>query len=593
MCLAAYLKNRDYLKSDNQLDSLRLARIQLPVQQSDFAGRLRRGAFRHDVPGALGMGHGPKISVGAPFFNHVNIPIGMMLLFLTGVGPLLAWRKTSLDSLRRISDGRCGGLVAGAIAWRWAARILRLAVRDSFGLRDAHNSLGVLSRRESDLRAHGDKHLSSAAQLTMRNTRRYGGYVVHFGIVLVFIGISGQAFNQDKQMEMTAGSQMKIGPYTLVLQTFDSTPGPITPPSASPSKSIKTARSVMMLYPKRRFYPPNQESGTMVAIYSTLREDLYVVYAGPNPDTNQPGDSRLSESAGEMDLVRRSGRGARHDSRADAESAGGHGAFDATAGASAPVLGGAQPAQVPIPRDRNCRMVMTNRRRLALICAACFGIASALGSAARGRAADRSRQGARHEVDVHVRLRSGSGAVQSHQLPVFRPMLKELDAHIANGEADDLVVQDFVQEYGEQVLTAPPTKGFNRIAWYIPASRSRSGLGIVITLIRCGGSGTWRASRRHRARRLFRTSRLPTFAMSRDAREASRSRDGGLKIMLSYPHLGDLPDTVIFRPPSSSLWRWSFLFSRIEPDPGIPRRTARSSISFSTAATRSTIICAT
>jgi cytochrome c-type biogenesis protein CcmH/NrfF len=63
-------------------------------------------------------------------------------------------------------------------------------------------------------------------------------------------------------------------------------------------------------------------------------------------------------------------------------------------------------------------------------------------------------------------------------------MLKELDAHVAKGESDDLIVQDFVQEYGEKVLSAPPTKGFNSIAWYIPGVAFAIGLGIVVTLIR-------------------------------------------------------------------------------------------------------------
>jgi len=63
-------------------------------------------------------------------------------------------------------------------------------------------------------------------------------------------------------------------------------------------------------------------------------------------------------------------------------------------------------------------------------------------------------------------------------------MLKELDAHVAKGEADDLIIQDFVQEYGEKVLSAPPAKGFNSIAWYIPGVAFAIGLGIVITLIR-------------------------------------------------------------------------------------------------------------
>ncbi|HEX4643639.1 MAG TPA: cytochrome c-type biogenesis CcmF C-terminal domain-containing protein, partial [Candidatus Acidoferrales bacterium] len=119
-------------------------------------------------------------------------------------------------------------------------------------------------------------------------TRRYGGYVVHFGMVLVFIGISGQAFNKDKQMDMSAGSSMGLGPYTLYLQNYDSTSAANYSAERATIDVEKDGRSVMMLYPTRRFYPSNQESGTMVAIASTLREDLYVVYAGTNPDTNLP-----------------------------------------------------------------------------------------------------------------------------------------------------------------------------------------------------------------------------------------------------------------------------------------------------------------
>ena len=63
-------------------------------------------------------------------------------------------------------------------------------------------------------------------------------------------------------------------------------------------------------------------------------------------------------------------------------------------------------------------------------------------------------------------------------------MLKELDQHVAAGEADDLIIQDFVQEYGEKVLSSPPSTGFNSIAWYIPGVAFALGLGIVVTLIR-------------------------------------------------------------------------------------------------------------
>ena len=105
VCLVAYWRNRDYLRSDNQLDSL-VSRessflfnnlILLVACVAVISGTL--------FPVLSEWVRGTKISVGAPFFNKVNLPIAMFLLFLTGVGPLLAWRKTSMDSLRRNFGG--------------------------------------------------------------------------------------------------------------------------------------------------------------------------------------------------------------------------------------------------------------------------------------------------------------------------------------------------------------------------------------------------------------------------------------------------------------------------------------------------------
>jgi cytochrome c-type biogenesis protein CcmF len=290
VCIAAWFKNRDYLRSDNQLDSM-LSRessflfnnlILLVACVAVLAGTL--------FPVLSEAVRGSKISVGPPFFNRVNIPIAMFLLFLTGVGPLLAWRKTSIESLKK-NFGRpvSGGFVAAGIA-------VALGLRDFYVtlclLLSVFVTLTILSEFYRGARViaarTGANLLSAAGQLTMRNTRRYGGYVVHFGMVLVFIGISGQAFNQDKQMDMSAGSVLNLGPYRLYLQNYDSTTEPNYTAERATIDVEKNGRSVMMLYPTRRFYPSNQESGTMVAIASTLREDLYVVYAGTNPDTNLP-----------------------------------------------------------------------------------------------------------------------------------------------------------------------------------------------------------------------------------------------------------------------------------------------------------------
>ena len=133
-----------------------------------------------------------------------------------------------------------------------------------------------------------DGFLRAVEHLTMRNTRRYGGYIVHFGIVLIFIGLAGAAFNQDKQMEMTPGTSMELGRYTILLQTFTQRPGPNYIAERATIEVLRDGKSVMLLYPERRRYNPSGMTGTMVSIYSTLREDLYVVYAGPSPETGQP-----------------------------------------------------------------------------------------------------------------------------------------------------------------------------------------------------------------------------------------------------------------------------------------------------------------
>ncbi len=127
-------------------------------------------------------------------------PIALFLLLLTGVGPLLAWRKTSFDALRRnFAWPLAGGIVAGVVGvYFWLSRCLLADLPDSRRVRDADDCLGIFPRRARDLRARRLEIFTAVGELTMRNTRRYGGYVVHFGMVLIFIGIAGTPFNQRR-----------------------------------------------------------------------------------------------------------------------------------------------------------------------------------------------------------------------------------------------------------------------------------------------------------------------------------------------------------------------------------------------------------
>jgi cytochrome c-type biogenesis protein CcmF len=108
-------------------------------------------------------------------------------------------------------------------------------------------------------------------------------------MVLIFIGLAGSAFNTDVQRPMNLGESMKLGPYTLILQSADSKAEKNYTAQRMIVEVLKDNKQLMMLYPEKRQFQGNEQgSGTMVAIYSTLREDVYVVFAGMDQDTNLP-----------------------------------------------------------------------------------------------------------------------------------------------------------------------------------------------------------------------------------------------------------------------------------------------------------------
>ena len=290
ICLFAYFKNRDYLKSENQLDSM-VSRessflfnnlVLLVACIAILSGTL--------FPVFSEWFTGSRISVGAPFFNKVNIPLGLLLLFLTGVGPLLAWRKTSGESLRRnflwpsiigITGGVAAIILGARDFYAMVCFLLSTFVAATIAV-EYYRGARVIRARS------GLNWLSSAMELTLRNTRRYGGYIVHFGMVMIFVGLAGQAFNKEVQKEIGIGGTVKIGPYELLLQALDQKQEKNYVAERMIVEVMKDHKPVMILFPERRNFPTNQESGTMVAIYSTLREDLYVVYAGVNQGSDVP-----------------------------------------------------------------------------------------------------------------------------------------------------------------------------------------------------------------------------------------------------------------------------------------------------------------
>ena len=290
VCFWSYWLNRDYLRSDNTLDSLVSRESSFLFNNLILLAACFAVLWGTLFPVLSEWVVGNKISVGPPFFNKVNVPIALFLLLLTGVGPLLAWRKTSFDALRRnfawpVIIGVLSGIVAFAFGWReiYSLICLILCVFVTLSIAsEFYRGARVIAARD------GSNILTAIGDLTMRNTRRYGGYVVHFGMVLIFIGIAGSAFNKDVQMEMAPGQSLAIGPYTILCQNFDRVANNNFESERATLEIFRNGRSEMMLYPERRFFLASEVTETMVAVQSKPLHDLYVVYAGRSPESGKP-----------------------------------------------------------------------------------------------------------------------------------------------------------------------------------------------------------------------------------------------------------------------------------------------------------------
>src|SRR6185503_901879 len=159
---------------------------------------------------------GEKITVGPPFFNKVNVPLGILLLALTGIGPLIAWRKASSSNLRRqflfpVGLGAVVGIVLGVVGVRdffvlvslsLAGFVLGTLLQEFYrGTRARHNM-------------YQESYPYALVRLIGRNRRRYGGYIVHLGILTYFVAFAGYAFKVDKEATLKPGESVTVrSPY--------------------------------------------------------------------------------------------------------------------------------------------------------------------------------------------------------------------------------------------------------------------------------------------------------------------------------------------------------------------------------------------
>jgi cytochrome c-type biogenesis protein CcmF len=225
---------------------------------------------------------GQRLTVGPPFFNKWMLPIGLILLFLTGVGPLLAWRKSTVSNLRyQFLWPGLFAVVVGAGLWALGLRVW------TSGLCFALSAfvVGTISQefwRGARVRqgATGTDVFTAMIGLVAKSHRRYGGYVVHLGIVLMFLGFAGEGYKQEEQLLLQPGQQTTVGAFTVrhdaVRISRDAQKQMIT----GHVTVFENGKEIGAMYPAKWYFNKREdEPTTEVAIKRGVWEDLYIVMA--------------------------------------------------------------------------------------------------------------------------------------------------------------------------------------------------------------------------------------------------------------------------------------------------------------------------
>jgi len=222
---------------------------------------------------------GVKVSVGAPFFNHVNIPLFLSLIFLMGVGPLIAWRRASWENLRR---NFLWPVVLGIVA---AAVVFALGVRSTLAVLVFALTAFVATTITVDLvratgarRAMGEGAVRALGGLLVRHNRRYGGFGVHLGILIIMLGVMGsQAWSVQTETTLKRGEHVELAGYKArfeeLRESRESNHFKVTA-----RFSVSNGRaSATVLEPAKKFYKREQAPIAYVDYRLGFVEDLYLV----------------------------------------------------------------------------------------------------------------------------------------------------------------------------------------------------------------------------------------------------------------------------------------------------------------------------
>ncbi|GBD92157.1 cytochrome c-type biogenesis protein CcmF [bacterium BMS3Abin04] len=226
---------------------------------------------------------GIKITVGPPFFDTITVPIGIALILLTGICPLISWRKASVDNFLR------NFLIPSFVFIVALITFIILGVHDIYPLLSLSLSLFVLSTiflefyrgTAARMKYNGENIILGLSNLIMKYRRRYGGYIVHIGMILIFIGITGStSFKTEKEQLLKKGDTMKINNYKLTFLGTDEYQTSTVQNLTASLRIEKDGKYIGIASPSKEYYFLQKQTQTEVSITSNLEEDLYLILGG-------------------------------------------------------------------------------------------------------------------------------------------------------------------------------------------------------------------------------------------------------------------------------------------------------------------------
>lgn len=230
---------------------------------------------------------GTRIIVGPPFFNTMLAPLGLAILVLSGIGPVIAWKKASKSNLTRSFTWPT---IIGLIA---AGMMLLLHLYDWYAVLTAFGVGFVLSTIVMEFYVgtkarmiHFQESAGRAFVATLfKNNRKYGGYIVHIGIVAIFVGIAGTVYKQVYEFDMKPGDRKELKEYTIDFKDFQEKDLPNQIESYALLDLYVGSEFVGTVKPARFFYKAQEQPSTEVDIYSRFKEDVYFTLGSVDPQT--------------------------------------------------------------------------------------------------------------------------------------------------------------------------------------------------------------------------------------------------------------------------------------------------------------------